>query len=140
MYFGVNDGATNVFPLFIDGATSYVGIGTTAPQKKLDVSYADSVAQLRLSQTDSVYGELYINSVGDLRISATGGDIKMLDENLWVCTGDACGATAPISKGNLVLENALIFDNDFKIEKSTDSITVYASPGDVPILIFDDEQ
>jgi len=141
MYFGVNDGGTNVFPLFIDGATSYVGIGTTEPQKKLDVSYADSSAQLRLSQTGSVYGELYINSVGDLRISATGGDIRMLDENLWVCTGGACdNATAPATKGNLILETALIFDNDFSIEKTADGITVYASPSDAAILIFDDKE
>ncbi|MDP6584518.1 MAG: hypothetical protein QF535_07660, partial [Anaerolineales bacterium] len=37
IWFQVNDGGSTETPLFIDGSTSYVGIGTTAPREKLEV-------------------------------------------------------------------------------------------------------
>jgi hypothetical protein len=85
-----------------------VGIGTAAPGKKLDVLQAASASQLRVSQTAAVYSEFYLDSTGDLRISATGGDIRALDENLWVCAGNGCrdGITAS-GNGNLIVEGGV---------------------------------
>ncbi|MCU0652823.1 MAG: hypothetical protein MUD10_01015, partial [Candidatus Pacebacteria bacterium] len=84
-----------------------VGIGTTAPGKRLDVLEAASNSQVRISQSGSVYSELYLDSAGDLRISATGGDIRALDENLWVCAGGACPSITPSGNGNLVVEGGI---------------------------------
>ena len=81
-----------------------VGIGTTGPGRRLDVLHANSTPQLRVSQSGTVFSELYIDSAGDLRISATGKDIRVLDENLWVCSGGACPAGAPADTGNLIVE------------------------------------
>jgi len=117
-----------------------IGIGTTDPQKKLDVLYADSSAQLRLSQSTSIYAEFYINSVGDLRISATGGDIRISDENLWVCLDGSCAISTTTDKGNVVVETAFMFDNNFKFKKvSATTTALYDSTTSTdPIIIFDE--
>ncbi|MBT9171431.1 MAG: hypothetical protein DDT18_01807 [Actinobacteria bacterium] len=81
-----------------------VGIGTTGPVRRLEVLQADSVPQLRLSQSATVFSELFIDSAGDLRVSATGQDIRALDENLWVCAGGACPSISISGTGNLVIE------------------------------------
>ncbi|HSA37187.1 MAG TPA: hypothetical protein P5080_05830, partial [Candidatus Paceibacterota bacterium] len=84
-----------------------VGIGTTAPAKRLDVFEAVSEAQLRVSYSGSVYSEIYTDSAGDVRMSATGGDIRVLDENFWVCSGGACASITPSGNGNIIAEGGI---------------------------------
>ncbi|MBT9171320.1 MAG: hypothetical protein DDT18_01694 [Actinobacteria bacterium] len=84
-----------------------VGIGTISPGRRLEVLNAESVPQLRLSQSATVFSELFIDSAGDLRVSATGQDIRALDENLWVCAAGACPAGAPSGTGNLIVEGSV---------------------------------
>jgi hypothetical protein len=84
-----------------------VGIGTTAPGKRLDVLEAVSEAQLRVSYSGSVYSELYTDSAGDLELSATGGDIRIFDENFWVCTGGSCPSITPSGNGNIIAEGSV---------------------------------
>jgi hypothetical protein len=87
--------------LFTVDNNGKVGVGTGVPARKLNVvDTTNSVPQLRLSQTSSAYGEFEVNSAGDLMLSSSadtasrnagyGGNIRMQDENLWVCSGGAC--------------------------------------------------
>jgi hypothetical protein len=120
------------------GSSGSVGVGTTTPARKLEVLDISSSAQIRLSQSSSVYSEIYLDSVGDLRLSATGGNIRALNENLWVCENGSCALSDPSTKGNLIVENSVIFDNGFKIKKTAEGLTVYSSTTEAAILIFDD--
>jgi hypothetical protein len=131
--------------LVIDSGTDRVSVGTSAATRKFNVLAAVSVAQFRLGQSDSVYGEFYVDSAGDIRVSATGGNIRQNDENLWVCSGGGCGATAPVDRGNVIIETSVIFDNNFKFKQSIDgvtaskSVTMYDSGSNIT-LEFDEEQ
>lgn len=119
-------------PSFVIGsstATSFivdnggnVGVGTAAPSRKFNILNVTSVPQFRLSQSSSVYGELYVDSAGDVRISSTGGNIRHNDENLWVCSGGSCdSAVTPVGNGNIVVETAVIFNNKFKFKLKTNA-------------------
>jgi hypothetical protein len=99
--------ATGGFGTGTTVGTGNVCIGTAAPGRRLDVLEAASNSQVRISQSSSVYSELYVDSSGDLRISATGGDIRALDENLWVCSGGACPSITPSGNGNLIVEGSI---------------------------------
>ena len=58
-----------------------VGIGTTGPDRKLDVLDASS-PQLRLSQTDgSVYADLQVDSNGDLQMNVDGQSNQLVLDN-----------------------------------------------------------
>ena len=115
-----------------------VGIGTTTPERQLDILHTVANAQQRISYDSTKFVEFYVNSTGDLEISTVGEDVRILDENLWVCTGGGCGATAPADKGNVIVETALIFDNDFKLKQtSATSVTMYDSNDNV-LMIFDE--
>ena len=115
-----------------------VGIGTTTPERQLDILHTVANAQQRISYDSTNFVEFYVNSTGDLEISTVGEDVRILDENLWVCSGDGCGASAPADKGNIIVETALIFDNDFKLKQtSATSVTMYDSNDNV-LMIFDE--
>jgi len=132
-----NSAGTN---LFVVNNSGNVGVGTTTATRKFNVFDSSSAPQFRVSQGDSVYGELYVVPVtGDLRISSTGGNIRQNNENLWVCSGDGCAmdATPPAGQGNLIVENSFIFDNGFKFKQDSASTTMYDAL-DNPILQFDD--
>jgi len=81
-----------------------LGVGTAVPGRKFDVYNTDSNAQLRVSQTGAYYGEVYVDSAGDVQISSTGGNIRQNDENLWICSGGSCGVSTPASKAMLLLK------------------------------------
>ncbi|MCX6702803.1 MAG: hypothetical protein NTW60_02970 [Candidatus Wolfebacteria bacterium] len=133
-----NSTGTSLFAVNNDGK---VGVGTGAPSRKFDVLDANSDPQLRLSQTSSTYGEIYIDPGGDAWLSSTGGNIRQGDENLWVCEGDTCNEdAAPASKGNIILENALIFNNKSKLKQSGASTTIMYDTAGNAILEFDEEQ
>ena len=115
-----------------------LGIGTTTPSRKLDILDVDSVPQLRLSQTNAIYGEFYTDSSGDLRISSTGGNVRQNNENFWVCSDGGCAVSTPITKGNVVVETSLILDNGFYLKKVNASTTVMYDTTDTSILEFDE--
>ncbi|MCX6731837.1 MAG: hypothetical protein NTX55_02525 [Candidatus Parcubacteria bacterium] len=128
-----------------------LGIGTTTPSTKLNILNINDEAQLRLSKQNPsgliLNGEFYTDSSGDVRISSTAGNIRENDENLWVCS-NACDVTGKPSgvgdTGNIILEKALIFDNNFRLAPTTTpnvaEVTMYASSTSAiePVLIFDD--
>jgi hypothetical protein len=123
-----------------------LGMGTTTPDRKLSVANASDIPQLRLGITGYAYGEIYVDATGDLHFSSNskaGGNIRMLNENLWVCEGDACALANPGTKGNVVVENAVIFDNKFKLQRINASTTVMCDSLDTcgtgnAILEFDE--
>ncbi len=125
---------------FIVNSAGNVGVGTAVPSRKLNVLDANSTPQFRLSQSSSVYGELYTDPSGDVQISSTGGNIRQNNENLWVCSGGGCGVDAPVDKGNVIVETAVIFNNKFKLKQIDASTTIMYDTTDNPILEFDEGQ
>ena len=140
--------ASSTFAVGTSDATSFfvndsgkVGVGTTSPTRKFNIFDADSVPQLRLGQTDYPYGEFYVDSSGDLRISSnsgSGGNIRQNDENLWICSGGGCDAGAPSTKGNVIVETSIIFDNNFVLKQIDASTTRMYDTTDSVILEFDE--
>src|SRR3989338_3952540 len=134
--------------LVIDSGTDRVGIGTSGPTRKLNVS--DTVAQFRLGQDDSIYGEFYVDGSCDINISATdgaggGGNIRGDDTNLWVCLGVGCGVSAPAEKGNAIIETSILFGNTFRFKQDIEggtgskSVDMYDSSLTNIILKFDED-
>ncbi|MDP1721599.1 MAG: hypothetical protein Q8L37_00150, partial [Candidatus Gottesmanbacteria bacterium] len=120
-----------------------VGIGTAAPSRMLDIIEPNSVAQLRLSKSASLYSELTVDASGYLQISTTGGKISMLNENLWVCELGACPAlTATSTSGNIFVENAVTFGNGFSMASTSNAaaseLGLYDAQGNL-IIIFDNQ-
>jgi hypothetical protein len=140
---------SNSANLFVVDNSGKVGVGATAPSRKLEVLDTTSAAQLRVSQASSAYGELEANSSGDLLISSSndvtsrgagyGGNVRMQDENLWVCANGFCNATiAPSGKGNIVVKTGVIFDNKFRLEQTGVSTTIMYDTTNNPIFEFDE--
>lgn len=125
---------------FVVNAGGNVGIGTFSPARKLNILDVNSVPQLRLSQSSGIFGEFYIDSAGDVQFSSTGGNYRMQNENLWVCSGGSCGVDTPADKGNIVVENAVILNNKFKLKQVDASTTVMYDSVDSEILEFDEGQ
>ena len=121
-----------------------VGVGTATPGSKFNVYGVDSVPQLRISQSSTLFGELYVDSTGDIRISSNsgnGGNVRMQDENLWICSGGSCDSSiVPAGQGNIIVETAVIFNNKFKLKQIDASTTVMYDSADNAILEFDEGQ
>ena len=91
-----------------------VGIGTTSPDRKLDVLDA-SAAQLRLTYSDSsVYTDFTFDTNEDLTISPAENiyfkNSANTGSNLWVCEGAACpaaGTSMGSTGGNLMVEGKI---------------------------------
>ncbi|MFH0845893.1 MAG: tail fiber domain-containing protein [Patescibacteria group bacterium] len=83
------------------------GIGTVIPYRKLQVEEAGENPQMRIAYDESNYAEMQVSAVGDLALTARGGDVRLPDDNLMVCSGGACPtkASALNGTGNLVVEN-----------------------------------
>jgi len=95
-----------------------VGINNILPERKLDIIETTSATpQIRLSYDGSNYGEMYVDSIGNLFMDATGStaqNISIMDQNLKVCVGGSFGSnTCPTSgfnitgTGNLVVANEI---------------------------------
>jgi hypothetical protein len=121
-----------------------VGVGTALPGRKFNIFGVDSVPQFRISQSDSLFGEFYIDATGDLHLSSNsgnGGNTRMPNENLWVCSGGSCDASVvPTGEGNVVVETAVIFNNKFKLKQIDASTTVMYDSANNPIFEFDEGQ
>jgi hypothetical protein len=81
------DAATSI--LNIDTSNARVGIGTTAPDRQLEINTGAATGGLRLTYNDAngsaaTYADFLIDSNGDLAITATGGDISFGDEEVLV--------------------------------------------------------
>ncbi|MCK4473933.1 hypothetical protein KAU40_01580 [Candidatus Parcubacteria bacterium] len=135
LHITAEDGTSHVFG-------NYVGIGTTDPGRTLDVLNADSVAQLRISQSDTVYSELKVTATtGDLTISTTGTgeNVIITDDTLQVCAGTCpSGMISSASSGDLIVEGDVFIgenDTDFlKISGSNIEYTGAARPKRTIIL------
>jgi len=63
---------------------------------------------VRLSQTDgSVYGELKVDSSGDITITPSGDEVFIPDDNLRICSGGACPSPSYSGTGNLQVEGEI---------------------------------
>ena len=94
--------------------TAYIagslGVGTSEPQRIVDILGTQTEPQLRISYDKDLYSEFNVSAAGDLIISAQGGDISILNENLRICSDYGCPSLAnEISNtGNLIVENSLL--------------------------------
>ncbi|MFA6416461.1 MAG: hypothetical protein WCW56_03185 [Candidatus Paceibacterota bacterium] len=126
--------------LFVVDKSGNVGVGTSTPYGKLSVTDTNSVPQLIVSYDNTRYGQFYTDSVGDVQLSSTGKNFRMLDENLWVCSGGSCGDITPSGQGNAVVEKFVIFDNKFKFGYIDASTTAMYDSANNKILEFDEAQ
>src|SRR3989338_6842241 len=131
---------TSTATSFIVDSSGNVGVGTSAPSRKFNILDVNSVAQMRLSQSGSVYGEVYVDATGDVQLSSTGGNIRQNNENLWVCSSGSCGADTPADKGNVIVETSIIFDNEFRLKQIDASTTIMYDTTNTGILEFDEGQ
>lgn len=124
------------------GSNSFAG--SLDVTKGLHVSGSSTIAKAISSAQFRIYNStvnagFYVDSAGDLTLSATGTNIRANDQNLWVCIG-SCAATDPAEDGNIILETGIIFDNNFKIKKTSSTTVVnYDSIGS-KTLEFDEGQ
>jgi hypothetical protein len=133
----VNDEAGDTTPFVVD-ASGNVGVGTSAPARAMDIFQSASAPQLRLSKDLTYYSEFTVDSVGDLKLAAVGGDISALSENVWVCDNDACPALTLTGEGNIFVENVLKFGNGVYIKNdSATELGVYDND-DNAMLVFDE--
>jgi len=112
---------------------SNVGIGTSGPDRKLDVLDVSN-PQLRLTQTnESVYTEFQVAATtGDLTIAMSpGDDIILPDQNLWVCEAGSCPSLSLSSDGNVIAESDFYIYGDITL----DSGGTIQSTGDANINI-----
>jgi len=122
-----------------------VGVGTSAPLRKFEVLESNTAPQMRLSKSSSVYTDFTVDSGGDLKFTTTGGDIRAMSENLWICDNDGCPTlTATSTAGNIFVENELHFgsggnNNGFSLKASTtaNQLDMYDHSGSL-IMSFDE--
>jgi hypothetical protein len=84
-----------------------IGIGVSDPDKRLEVFETVADSQFKLSYDATSYAQFQTSSAGDLTIDASGGDVNVLDENFWVCSGGACPSGTPTGNGNLIVERGI---------------------------------
>ena len=101
---GDNNGGTPGISLLSSGN---VGVGTTSPSKRLQVFETVADDQFRISYDATRYADFQVDSVGDLIIDAQGGDVRLNDENLHICSGGACPSGISAGTGNVMVENDL---------------------------------
>ncbi len=95
------------------GATFYaasggnVGIGTTSPYRKLSVTDTVAAAQASIAYDGTRDTQLQTDSSGDFVVNPSGDDVRINDDNLWVCAGGSCPTGAPSGNGNLIVESRL---------------------------------
>uniref|UniRef100_A0A6M3KUT8 Putative structural protein n=1 Tax=viral metagenome TaxID=1070528 RepID=A0A6M3KUT8_9ZZZZ len=83
-----------------------VGIRTTAPDRNLEINTGAATGGIRLTYNDAdgsatTYGEMLVDSSGDLAITATGGDISFGNENLST-TGSITGNSYVVADGGTI--------------------------------------
>ena len=90
-----------------------VGVGTTSPWRKLSVvDGGASTPQVAFGFDDTNSSQMMVDSTGALAISASGNQVRLNNDNFWVCTGgsattNGCPTGNPSGQGNLVIENRL---------------------------------
>lgn len=107
--------------------------------------------QLRLTNTTvpTLFSEFQVNSAGNLLISANGSSVpshvRINEGNLWVCASGACGTSVTtthpvVTNGNIVVENAVILDNNFQLQQTGATTAKMLDSGGNTILEFDEAQ
>ena len=104
-----------------------VGIGTTGPDRQLEINTGAATGGMRLTYNDSdgsatTYSDILIDSNGDVTLSATGGDFSFSDDNL-TTTGTITsgaykvGATAGIDASFSILDGDGVTSHNFVFTK-----------------------
>ena len=110
---------TDKFRIDSEGDIYVAGkIGVATANASTSAHIISTSEQLRLAHDTTNYTQFFTDAAGDLRILSTGEDIKMLDSNLWICSGSGgiessgCPSiTLDANGGSLVVENNIYIDN-----------------------------
>ncbi len=111
--FELTNNASTTLASVLENGTAYflgnLGIGTTSPGRRLSVSDTVSAAQFQLAYDGTRYANFQVNSTGDLLVDAQGANVRMNEDNLFVCTGGACPGSGgtPSGNGNIIAETAI---------------------------------
>jgi hypothetical protein len=124
--------------LFWDSATSRLGLGTSTPSRRLTVFDTVSNPQVRISYDSTRFGEMQVDSAGNLIITSSNQSVRIVDGNVWTCEGVGCPAVTPLADGGYFMaENGYYFGNGMRIDQaSSTAIAVYDTAGDA-IIIFE---
>ncbi|MCE9541479.1 hypothetical protein K8R03_02870, partial [Candidatus Kaiserbacteria bacterium] len=117
-----------------------VGIGTTTPYRKLSVKDTVAAAQVSVAYDDTRDTQLQTDSSGDFVINPSGDDVRINDDNLWVCAGGSCPGGTISGTGNAIIENKLLVGTStrtavFSVADTGSSGYVDVSPNDGAIEI-----
>jgi hypothetical protein len=85
----------------------YLGLGSTTPGRKLSVTEAVSTAQQSIAYDSTRATDLLTDSAGDFNINPSGDDVRLNDDNLWICTGGSCPTGTLAGTGNAIVETRL---------------------------------
>ena len=128
-------GDTNRTVPSLNGTGGRIGINIadSSPDRRLEV-LDTSDPQLRLTQVDgSYYAEFKVDSAGDLRVTSESGDnIKMVDDNLWVCSGGSmgsvnCPSISLSDNGNIVAEGDIYTEGNLWLGNAFSTTTSFTS-------------
>lgn len=112
-----------------------VGIGTTSPSTRLSVTDTVSSAQYRLAYDNSQFTDFQVDSVGDLIINPSGNDVRLNDDNLYVCAGGACpSGTTVAGTGNLIVETNVGIGTSSPSQQLGVLNNIYIAGGGSPVL------
>lgn len=104
--FNISDESAGSIRLTV-GSTGNVGIGTTSPYRKLSVTDTVAAAQASIAYDGTRDTQLQTDSSGDFVLNPSGDDVRINDDNLWVCAGGSCPSGTPSGNGNLVVETKI---------------------------------
>jgi hypothetical protein len=93
--------------LTMRNTNGYFGVGTTTPFRRLSLTDAVSTAQTAIAYDTTRYTDLLTDSVGDFTINPQGDDVRLNDDNMWVCAGGSCPTGTPSGNGNLIVESKI---------------------------------
>ena len=100
-------GASTTDAVYTEGR---VGIGLSDPSALLELA-SSTETQLKLSFDLSNFAEFSVSALGGLSISTSGGVFSLPDDNLEVCSSEACPSDltdfASSTTGNVVVENSV---------------------------------
>jgi hypothetical protein len=115
---------TDKFRIDKDGDLYVAGkIGIATANASTSAHIISTSEQLRLAHDVTNYSQFFTDATGDLRITASGNDIEMVNDNFLVCTGSgsidssACPSITLTGQGNLQVETNIYAQDIYAVNR-----------------------